>query len=103
MEHLRHLAAGWDGYSEQQILDQTVENALALMDIVSQFGGEAEWAEPTGEGAIALQSRFGDSNLRFEVDNSDVVGLAIKNPYGAPVYLDVPLGDVASRMAAEKI
>jgi hypothetical protein len=103
VEHFSHLPAGWGSYDEQRILDQTIENALTLIDVVSQLGGNAEWAEPTSEGAIALQSQLGDSTVTFEVDNSDVVGLAIKNPNSIPIYLDIPLDDVGTRLAVEKI
>ena len=56
------------------------------------------WVEPTSDGAIVLQSHFGDFTVRFEIDDSDIVGVAIKNPRTLPSYLDVPLASVAARL-----
>jgi hypothetical protein len=95
---LRDLPADWDTFGGDPIPNRTIENALELIDKISGFGGEAEWVEPTSEGAIALQSHFADSTVRFEIDDSNVVGLAVKKPLGESVYLDVSLGDVAVRV-----
>jgi hypothetical protein len=98
---LRDLPVGWDTFGGDPIADQTIENALKLVDEISGVGGEAEWVEPTSDGAIALQSHFADSIVRFEIDDSDMVGVAVKTPQATPVYRDIPLGDVAACLGAD--
>jgi hypothetical protein len=100
---LRDLPFDWDSFGGDPIPSEAIDNALQLIDNVSGLEGEADWVEPTSEGAIALQSRFAETTVRFEIDDSGIVGVAIKDPNTETVYFDASLVDVAARVVAHKV
>jgi hypothetical protein len=103
LETLRNLPVDWNTFGSGPIPDQTIENALKLIDDIGGAGGNAEWVEPTSDGAIVLQSHFANSIVRFEIDDTEMVGVAIQNPRTAPVYDDILLADVATCLGSDRV
>jgi len=103
VRQLRDLPVNWDSYSADPIPGHTIENTLKLIDNICALGGEPQWVEPTSDGTISLQSFVRQFTVRFEVDDSEMVGIAIKDPRSGPVYRDVLLSDVGACLVPNRV
>jgi len=95
LNRLRGLKKNWDTYGAEPIGEAALSHAGQVIDIVVDTGGATHSVQPTVESSVFIRSSFPKGVIEFEVDESDIVGVAIKVEAGETSYHDIAIEALA--------
>ncbi len=103
LAQLKQLAANWDTYGADRFEESTILMASNVLDIAVDAGGVIEQVNPTSEGTLFVRSAFEHCSVDFEIDDSEIVGVALKVAGISPSYHDIHVLDLAEFLAESPV